>query len=145
MKNVTYTYQLTRYKDFTTYLAIDGNLLSIEFTGGFIVPFKYNGTFSTTDNKIAKALEESPNYNSEYIKITSLEVTQENSVTVTPINPIDPGKELEPVLGITSGQKARAYLLSRFDELKSSDLRTNDIIIEVALTKGITFPDWELN
>lgn len=45
--------------------------------------------------------------------------------------------------GITSGQKAKAYLLKEFtDHVKSSELRTNDAIREVAEKMKVRFPDW---
>lgn len=136
----SHTYQLTSMKSMTTYLTVGKEIVTVIFTGGFVVPYKYNGTYTTNDPDVIKAIEASPNYNSVYVKIApSADQTEEEEIEE--VKPI-PTSKLESVPRIASGQKARAYILARFDDVNNSHLRTNEDITRIATEKGIRFPDW---
>lgn len=133
-------YQLTTMKDMTTYLTVGKELVTVIFSGGFVVPFKYNGTYSTSDPQLIEALEASPNFNSMWVKV-SPSADQPEEEEIEEVKPIAPSK-LEAIPGISSGQKARAYILAKYEDITNAQLRTNEEITRIATEKGIKFPEW---
>lgn len=175
----THLYRLTQYMRLITTILVNGSPVSLNFDGGTYRPYKRNGSFSTADPDVIKAIESSGGYNLDFVRVspkispvTDIEQKPDTPQEDTPVNPpvIDTPEEetsavipqtlpvetataapetpapaatqLTPVPGITSGQKARAYILSKYEEVKSTDLRTNAAIKAIAEEKGITFPDW---
>lgn len=171
----THLYRLTQYMRLITTILVNGSPVSLNFDGGTYRPYKRNGSFSTADPDVIKAIESSGGYNLDFVRVspkispvtdieqksdkpqedppvidtpeeeTSAVIPQTPPVETTPAAPETPvpaAPQLTPVPGITSGQKARAYILSKYEEVKSTDLRTNAAIKAIAEEKGITFPDW---
>lgn len=151
-----------------TSVQVDGKPVHIQFTGSFRRPFIRRGTFQTSDPKLIDAIEKSGGYGVDYKRISPTDeqlkamkraeenaVIDEEGIELTVVD--DKGKVDEYLKehqtsdddgyklakGITSGQKAKAYLLKEFtDQVKSSELRTNDAIREVAEKMKVRFPDW---
>lgn len=157
-QTLTHTYQLKFGIYLLTSVSMpDGSETSVTFKDGFTHPFRYSGTFSTDDQQLIDAIEKDPRFGTEWKRIAPTYKndrlqedvsTPDNTGTPPQGEAEDTATDTEPpafrtpVPEITSGQKARAYLLSTYDDLKSSDLRTNDAIKKVADDKGIFFPDW---
>lgn len=118
----------------------DGTEASIVFDGGFTQPYRHSGTFSTDNPDLIAAIEKDPRFGSEWKRTAPTykndRIAEEVKEVVAPEPEKTPAEtpdgNTKAVLGITSGQKARAYLLGAYDDIKSSDLRTNDAIKLVA-------------
>ena len=161
------TYQSISYVYFATNIQVNGKTVRITFKEGFTQPYKYNGTFTTPDPDIIKALESDRGFNSLYKRLDPDPVADER-IPVKPAIPIAPKaktntdqaasaktgatddppvgdtdpKDLIPVIGITSFQQAKNYFLATFPELKSADLKSIELVKQFAAEKGIIFTDW---
>lgn len=155
---LTHTYQLKFGIYLLTSVSMpDGSETSVTFKDGFTHPFRYSGTFSTDDQQLIDAIEKDPRFGAEWKRIAPTykndRLQEDTSTAGEPTTPphgeaeattgsTEPEADRTPIPEITSGQKARAYLLSTYEDLKSTDLRTNDAIKKVAEDKHIFFPDW---
>lgn len=130
-------YQSLYYQLFNTYVMVDGVKVSVNFTGGSLVP-KINGTFVTTDEKIQEAIEKSGGFNKDY-KLTSTEtIVEEEPEEEKEQIPDDYNK----VSGIKTAQKARDFLLEqKIEGLTASQLPNIAAIKEVAAANKIVFLD----
>lgn len=147
-KTEVHTYQLLTAMCMYTTVTVGREQVNIHFKNGFNRPYVRRGTYSTDNPDIIRALESDASYNVEWKKIAPLSaekglVNVDGDTDTTGGNPDkEVNDDLVKVPGIDSGQKARAYILSKYDEVKTSDLRTNADIKAVAEQNGISFPDW---
>ena len=142
-------------------VTVDGVIHTIDFMGGSNAPREINGTFTTRDIKIQDALESSERFNSYY----KLVYTEKGAVTqAIPVStpkavvidntisdsfmdePIAEEKtdeaDVEIVTGISSGQKAKAYLFENF-QIPLSKMKNNASVLAIAKECGVSFPELE--
>lgn len=149
-KTQLHTYELLSSMSLYTTVTVKGEQVDIFFTGGFIRPYIRRGFFSTSDPDIIKALEEDNSYNILWRKIHPINDEISDSDPVDTSETTDPNKVTDEDLtgyeinhGINTGQKARAFLLSKLEgKITSSDLRTNADIRKVAEEYKIRFTNW---
>lgn len=147
-KTQVHTYQLLNAMCMYTTVTVGREQVNVHFKNGFIHPYVRRGTFSTDDPDIIKAIESDASNNVEWKRIAPLSANKEDVVDNKDDKPLDSNPKdnviFEQITGIDSGQKARMYLLARFSDLVSNDLRTNELIKSVATEKGISFVDWAI-
>lgn len=131
----------------STSVQVNDQQVFIIFSGGITQPERRNGIFQTNDPDLIKAIESDSSFGVLFEKIFPLQDDVIKVVKPNETNPINPeipedlsGYQL--VNGITSGQKARAWMLANKEEISSSDLRTNKDIRSKAEDLKIRFIDW---
>jgi len=157
---VQHFYRSSQYLQHQTYITLNGEQFPILFSGGTRKPYIRFGFFITDNPEIIKAIETDPRFGKEFKRerpeiseVTDLENPQTQHVfkveDITEVNAaatesVNPRKNFKVVTGITSGQKAKAYLLKTYrGKVKSLDLRTNAAIVAIADAHKIYFIDWE--
>jgi len=119
------------YYNHLTYIKVDGKPFKIVFGGGMIIDGKMiNGTFSTNDENIQKAIENDPRFGSIF---NLVETYDENKVE-------DSQKEI--VSGITDIQSAREYLIGK--GVDHQELNNPKNILKKAEELNLSFPDMKI-
>lgn len=137
-------YRLLKDLNRLTYVNIKGKDVPIHFSGGVIYPRRINGSYSTSDPDIQKALE-NDHRNGEIWKCISKiplfkkpEVeTLEGETAEVPETPAKTRKVPE----IKTVQDAKEYLASRLDGISKATLTNKAKVLEVAARYNIIFPN----
>lgn len=151
------TYRSLVYKELDTYVLVDGIKRLIQFRGGSLQP-RINGIYVTEDPKVIKAMDTDSGNGASFICIREEFVKEENTDKTDKAPDknkksekalkedliVGPDKELniEEVPGINNLQDARNYMLSRFDDLKPSQLNNTNMVKSQAAKKGIKFTEF---
>lgn len=148
-KHELHIYELLSSMTLYTTVTIKGASVDIMFDGGFVRPYTRRGRFSTSDPDIIKALEEDNSYNILWRKIQPEQIegsdTPANETRKEPSKPTTSEDLTDYTLvpEISSGQKAKAYLLSALEgKITNADLKNNAEIRRVAEENKIRFTDW---
>jgi transcriptional regulator of nitric oxide reductase len=143
-------YQTTSILELHTCFIVEGRRVDVAFIGGTRSPVRKGGTFGTHNAKLQFVMERHSGFNTKYkLVYDGTVVIPEPEVVVTK-EEIDP--DTNPVLtvnttgslvtGITSGQKARTWLLENVENVTVSMLKNNVQVRAVAFKNNIVFPDW---
>jgi hypothetical protein len=112
----------------------------IEFTGGAINSTGVYPAHYVTENPLfQRAIENSDAFRSGEIKRGNVEVIDD---TVAAGNGGEESNRVVEVPGISNVQQARALLMNAPYNCTLAQLQNKNAIKEMALEKGITFPDW---
>lgn len=149
-KTKQHTYQLLNLSYLGTAFMVKGERVGVQFEGGFVTPFRYNGVFSTTNPDLIKVMEADPDFNTIYKRISPLtdEVDNTEDKGNVPEPPKGEGETPEDltgyklVEGVASCQKAKAWLLANVPEIKTAMLPNTEKVLEVAELYKIRFTDW---
>lgn len=161
-------YQSLKAVFLSSYVRVGGVVTQVKFTGGQKTPKLITGKLITSDVALQKALESSPEYGKNWVRIVPPEgappetepvkpVIIESKPEPKPIIPepvIDLDKEeakLEEVVapvnvsGVKNAQQARNYLMANYKGLKFNTLMSKVGISEAAKKHNVVFPDWQYN
>jgi len=137
------TYRSLVYKELDTYVLVDGVKRLIQFRGGSLQP-RINGIYVTEDPKVVEAMDSDRGNGTSFVCIRSEGESEpaEKKKTVKPAEKKkEPGEDLEEVPGITNLQDARNYMLSRYEDLRPSQLNNTIMVKAQAVKKGIKFTE----
>jgi hypothetical protein len=128
-------YIALQYNELSTTVTCEGKQIDVNFTNPTLYPSLIRGTFSTTDPKLQKAIEEDSGYGIKFTLYQSSDVQE-------PAQEDPDESTFEKVEEVTSAAKAKEYLLERFpDDFKSSDVNSKAKAIAAARGKNILFPN----
>ena len=146
-------YQSIRAFKLVTEIAVDGELMTIEFAGGIKQPRRTNGHFSTNSKKIQKAIENRPGFGKSYKlartiedNLSKKEDVQEPAKPKAKVEVIDDehpeGEDLPgDYTNIEKAQDARDILFDIDKELTYNDVKSKVQIHEQAKRLNISFPN----
>jgi hypothetical protein len=135
------TYRSLVYKELDTYVLVDGVKRLIQFRGGSLQP-RINGIYVTEDPKVIEAMDSDRGNGTSFVCIRSEGEPDEKKKTVKPVEKKkEPVEDIEEVPGITNLQDARNYMLSRFQDLRPSQLNNTIMVRAQAVKKGIKFTE----
>ncbi len=145
---MTKTYQSLQFLIYQKVVLIDGRNVISDFTGGVTTPNRSNGLFTTSDEKLQKALEKDIGYGKAYICISKEPVKEEPIKEETPEVVKDEG-EIDPiqfkaVKDIVNAQQARDYLAKTFEGVTYGMLKNKLKVLAIAEEYKIEFPDWDM-
>lgn len=134
------TYEIHGQIERNSYFRIGKALVRIEFTGGAINSTGVYPAHYVTENPLfQRAIENSDAFRSGEIKRGNVEVIDD---TVAAGNGGEESNRVVEVPGISNVQQARALLMNAPYNCTLAQLQSKNAIKEMALEKGITFPDW---
>jgi hypothetical protein len=156
-------YRSKHYKSLVITVVVDHRKIFCEFDGGTSRPKEINGSYSTTDIGIQRALESSGAFNVQFV--LEKEILLENEIrinkdTVAAVKSkteeverkeesakaeqleLATGKEMKKIEGISNFQSVRSYLNKEFD-VSFSDLPNKPAVIAKCKALGVEFTDWK--
>jgi hypothetical protein len=144
-------YRTVSILELHTCFIVEGRRIDVAFLGGTRVPAFRGGSYGTYNTKLQFAMERHSGFGTKY----TLVYDQAEAEKVEPVIEVTKDEitpEVNPVLttatsgsmvnGITSGQKAKAWLLENIENITSSMLKNNVEVRKVAFKHNVVFPDW---
>lgn len=115
------------------FLEVAGVEREIVFKGGSVTPFRNPGQFSTNEEALQNALEESPYYKNGVFYI------KEEPIVVEPEETIEP---TEPVIikEVSNWQQAKSYFVKKHKYPMTLNLEG---VVEAMKKHNVQFPDWD--
>lgn len=145
-------YRSLKYRELHHEAMVDGKKVFVDFIGGAIYPHKVMGFFTTADEKLQKALEEGPGFNTLYeLEVTvdpdaskkqAQKPTEKKKTSKKEIVSDGPDDEKTVVEEVTNYQQARDYLAEKF-EIKKQALANPKAIENAANKNNVAFPNME--
>jgi hypothetical protein len=159
-------YESLRWNHERVLLNVEGRQIEALFTNGTGYPRKVRGTYMTENVKIQNALEGRHDFKRRWkiVQVTPTryeqesraraEIDQVKNLKIDPIprrEPVPSEVKLEqsslipeddPILEVTNAQKAKEYILQRFEDKTHRDFPNKNAILDFAREQGIEFPNW---
>lgn len=145
------TYRAVRNLELHTYIEVQGKQVYIPFTGGSLSPRVSNGTYSTNNPLIQKALESSPRYKRDFICISASPIIEKKAQPQDQVIQDEAQEEeaqgeteLKAIEDITTVQDAKDFLARELAGVSKASLTNKTKVLEVAAQHGYDFPALKL-
>jgi hypothetical protein len=133
------TYKTPFFSTLSLAIGINGIIRHIEFDGGRSNPF-LPGSYHTSSKEEQKALESHPDFGSLFVLASVNENVPEKTENTEP-EETQEKQDKGPTAGIITVQAAKEYIKTLHPEIPHSKLTNKAMVLEVAASLDITFPD----
>jgi len=156
-------YRSKHYKSLVVPVVVNHKRIFCEFEGGMSRPKEQNGSYSTSNTAIQKALESVGSFNVQFflekevlleneirlhggtvasVKSKTEELEQKQQAAKAEEEELATGKEIKKIPGISAFQSVRSYLSKEFG-VSLSDIPNKPAVLAKCKSLGVEFTDWK--